>query len=59
MLTPRLFLLLSLIAFPLGARAGTETSQVAVLPEVGAGARGPGVKLPVVVSSETVRDTET
>lgn len=59
MLTPRLLLLLCLIAFPLGARAGTEVAPVPDLPGIKSGPPlGPDIEPAVVVSSETVRALE-
>ncbi len=55
MFAPRLLLLLSLAAFPLGARAGTETAPVPDLPGIKTGPpAGPDVEPSVVVSAETV-----
>lgn len=59
MRTPRLLLLLCLVAFPLGARAGTETAPILDLPVLKAGPPpGPDIEPAVVVSSESVRALE-
>ncbi|MCR4296404.1 MAG: S8 family serine peptidase [Elusimicrobia bacterium] len=61
MFAPRLLLLLSLAAFPLGAHAGTETAPVPDLPGVKLQAPvppGPDLEPSVVVSSETARALE-
>lgn len=61
MFAPRLLLVLSLVAFPLGARAGTETAPLPDLPGVKVGALvppGPDIEPSVVPTDETHKALE-